>query len=443
MSKVGRSYKKATELPSRTNSEVSSSDIIAVSDIESGNDYKVTISEARRIINATNEVLIKSVDDFPTPIAGIITLEDDTAYLIDGDVDLGTNRIVCGDNNAIHGFSPEISVLHGTYTSQAMITANQSLSCYRIAFYVEGTGAKIINLDASTSPDANNAIDWQLVNFIGGDIGTIKDYSNCVFSTVGTIDRTDEGFPALGSGFIFDGTIGSVVFTDSLLTASGSSVKAIEFLSTLTLSRRFRATDSVFLSVSGGIAIETDGATIQDEGFILVDCNFSGDGTYLANIDYTDDRARFEGCRGITNTYAASEMYFATQNATATVIGATGTPVKIAGTTTAASINSKFDHAANRLTYTGALDRAFLVTATASASSGNNNQIGFYVAVNGTVVDRSETYITANSSGRLENVTFKTIVSLSTDDYIETFVENNTATNNVTVEYMNITVTEI
>lgn len=387
--------------------------------------------------------VIKTLTDFPTAVSGVITLEDDVAYLIDGDVNIGANRIVCGDNNAIIGHSPEISFLHNTLASAAMITGIQTLNCFDISFYVSGAGATILDLDAATSPDTNNAIDWRNVNFSGGDIGTIKDYSNVIMNTIGIIDKTDEGLPALGDGFTFDGTIGSVVFTDSIFTASGSGNTAVTLAATLTLTRRFRASDCAFVITSSAVGIDhVTGVTIDPEGLILRDCNFAGGATYLVGVDYTNDDARFEGCRGITNTYAAG---YATMigNSTVTTISTSSTPVKIAGATTNSNLTQKFTHTSNRLTYTGALSRLCKITAIVTLSSGNNRQIGVYIAKNGTVIDESETYLTTNSGGRLENGTCQTVSQVTTDDYFEVWVENNTDTNNVTVEDLSLSIVDV
>ena len=125
-------------------------------------------------------------------------------------------------------------------------------------------------------------------------------------------------------------------------------------------------------------------------------------------------------------------------NSTATNITTIGTAVKVAGTTTSASITQKFTNANNRATYTGAIQRDFKVTAVLSADSGNNNQIGIYVAKNGTVIPESEVYITTNAGGRAEGGVVQVIVSLEQDDYSEIFVEYETSETDITVSDLNV-----
>lgn len=166
----------------------------------------------------------------------------------------------------------------------------------------------------------------------------------------------------------------------------------------------------------------------------------SGGGTYNSGVQYTDNKALFVNCKGINNSDSIAN-YYMSDNATVTNVITVATPLKIAGTTTANSINQKFTHTSNRETYTGAINRNFKVTATVSVTSASaNDQIGFYVAKNGTVLTESEMYVTTNASARAESVTIQTLVSLVTNDYIEIWVENDTDASDVTVTFLNVVI---
>ena len=73
----------------------------------------------------------------------------------------------------------------------------------------------------------------------------------------------------------------------------------------------------------------------------------------------------------------------------------------------------------------------------------NNTQVGSYIAKNGAVISFSVIYTTADGNNRAENVTVQTIVELTQDDYVEFWVENESGTNNVTIEDMTAIVNEI
>jgi hypothetical protein len=131
-------------------------------------------------------------------------------------------------------------------------------------------------------------------------------------------------------------------------------------------------------------------------------------------------------------------QYYINGNTTSTAIATAGVAVKAAGTTTSGPLTSKFTNTANRATYTGAVAKIFKGTATLSLSAGNNDSIGVYFAKNGTVILESEMYATTDSNGELVNVTVQALVTLATTDYLEIFVENESAAVDITVADMNV-----
>jgi len=125
---------------------------------------------------------------------------------------------------------------------------------------------------------------------------------------------------------------------------------------------------------------------------------------------------------------------------TATTIATAGTYVKVAGTTTAGTL-SNFTHPANnRLTYTGTVTRKFLVTAALSFHGTNSNDYNFAFHKNtSSALTMSIISTTATGAGNLAHVSCQCIVELATNDFIEMFVTNIDASNNATVDFMNIT----
>lgn len=129
-------------------------------------------------------------------------------------------------------------------------------------------------------------------------------------------------------------------------------------------------------------------------------------------------------------------MYIST--ATETSVSTQNTPLKALGTTTAGDALRDFTHAANRLTYTGAPDREFMVTAALSLSAAQNNQIlAFHIAKNGSVVVASEIHRKAAIGADIGAASVMVEVPLSKNDYVELWVENKSGTTNLTIEFMN------
>jgi len=132
-------------------------------------------------------------------------------------------------------------------------------------------------------------------------------------------------------------------------------------------------------------------------------------------------------------------------NATATVIAAANTPVKVAGATTAGSMKNFSMPANNQLKYIG----RNAVTVTMHVSICVNDyyptirKLTFYLAKNGAVVSSSGQSCGATtglvaSTDDSKNVSLHYISRLLTNDTIEIWVENNTAIQNVTVQDMHV-----
>lgn len=121
-------------------------------------------------------------------------------------------------------------------------------------------------------------------------------------------------------------------------------------------------------------------------------------------------------------------------NSTATVIASTSTPVKVAGTWTADIHDNFTASTAGRLTYTGTETQVVRVQSvlTLSPVSGANQHISVYIAKNGTVISatRQEMHIT-NGTDMIIPCIWQ--LSMATNDYVEVFVQNATATNNIIV----------
>ena len=112
----------------------------------------------------------------------------------------------------------------------------------------------------------------------------------------------------------------------------------------------------------------------------------------------------------------------------------TSAPIKILGTTVSNNFFRASNGAAdNRIQYLGSKKRFFTVNATASfqATNSNNTIYVFYIAKNGTVINRSKTYIYTTNSSDIFAVPLQTVVELSPNDYVEVYVERYSGTSNM------------
>jgi len=376
-------------------------------------------------------VFVADKTDLPDAVGGVITLGEDITYYFTAHVDLTGDRLVGSANTTILGASSENCSITSTGLDivQPLFTTDYTTPVRHITFKDVGVGIEVNPSGLGTQPIA---LDWTGVNFSGCGISLIcGEIDNFIF-TKGAI---------LGSGaFTFTNSVGTIGIDNSLFVGTGDDYPLIDLQSTCVVTRRFRVIYSSFVAFGSTKAINVDvSATVPTDSYILDTCNFSGGGTYLQGIGqlFTDNEPRWVNNKGIINT-AAIGNYYMSNNATVTTISASATPVKILGTTTANAINQKLSHTDNRLTYDGELIKSFQITAIASFISGNNRKIGLYVAKNGTILTDSVMYATTSGTGRAESVTIQTITEMSNGDYIEIWIENDSSTDNITVEFLNV-----
>lgn len=173
---------------------------------------------------------------------------------------------------------------------------------------------------------------------------------------------------------------------------------------------------------------------------IAIEVPYDNSTTGLAatNVQDAIDEVTFD-----TNTSCVE--YSIQSNSTDSTISTTNTPVKILGTTTVGEITNDFSHTSNRGTFDGTLTSRYKVDATLSvvrgAGSGNKFDATFYIAKNGTVVGKSS--IPSEISDVKRPISLQMITELTNTDYIEIWVENNTNTRNVLVQFMNVNIYKI
>lgn len=139
----------------------------------------------------------------------------------------------------------------------------------------------------------------------------------------------------------------------------------------------------------------------------------------------------------ITNTPAVAQVrgqVYMQSNATATVIASTATPVLVAGTWTVDLSTNATCTTAGRITYTGTTTQILTINAALSLDpvSGSNQNLQVYLYKNGSAIAGSRIESKVNTGEHLA-VPLVYQISMATNDYIEIYVQNSTATNNITV----------
>jgi len=388
------------------------------------------INAGSLIVEGFKYISVKS--DFPTPVAGVITLLASNTYYINGDIDLTGDRLLGSDNTVLIGDSSENSILTSTGlgVGVALFTTAHTTPIRNIEFKDVDTALNISNAGTAV-------FDWVGINFLNvPNIGTIDGVGNFIFI---------DGAFLNSSGMVFTGSTGTVSFSGCLFVGDNQASDMITLDSNSIITRRFRIIYSAFVVPTNNTAIEFDaGVTIPVEGFILDTINFSGSGTYLNGITDQDNDSLFVNCVGISNTYANGQIYMS-GNVTSTTIADTTTFVKVAGTTIPGE-NSKFTGStSNRLTCDASIVRKYLITCNLTFTTGNNKvcEFGFYDSTDNVVLTPSRSKSTSNAGGRGENVSFSDIHNLIETEYLEIHCRNTTDTTNIVVTDMNVVVVQL
>lgn len=373
-------------------------------------------------------IFVEAAGDFPAAVGGVITLAANTTYVVTTTVDLAGDRLVAGENTTIIGGSSENCRLKSTgLVGLPLVTSQWSLPMRNVA--IEADVA--FDLDGAGNPGV--ALDWFGVNLTDcGSAGTIKDYNNVIWTDCALLNT---------GGLRFDGTLNTVGFNSCLFSVPAGEA-GITIEATATIARRFRVIYSSLIvpPTATGIAVPVLAAFPLSESLILDTVNFSGGGTYLDGVSQADNAALIVNAVGIENS-ASVAQYYMTGNVAVTSTTLQGAFYKVAGATTPGPYVSKFTLSDNRATYSGARASFFHVTATASLTDGNNQDIALRLAVGGATIVASTSKVNTGAGGRVENVTVQATVLLSLGSYVELWAANTTsAGGSLVVTDMNVSI---
>lgn len=375
---------------------------------------------------------IRNAEDFPAPVDGVITLEDNVEYLITGVVDIANNRIVMGQNTTLAGNGSELSYLKSSVTGHPMIYTQYTMPMRFVSLWSPNATALEVDTDGTQS------FDWLGVNFYQCQkIATVNDFRNLVWNFGASIQCED--------GFTFDGAGNAAVFQTcaNVLPVSGHTF--VEVTANASFASRGRASFCNFSTPSGVTTFDftaTTPSAFPNDSIYIQDCAFSGSGTYITGITAANNASVFRDNQGIQNSQVNAFMYMS-GNATATTFGAMNTYTKVLGTTTLDSSTQRFTHSNNRLTYTGGKPVVVKVDIDFYFTTGNNNVAAVLIAKNGTALTTyPATTATSTGTGDYNNGNYHLIVTLNPNDYIEVFVKKLADTTSLTMTNLKVIMVE-
>ncbi|MAO10231.1 MAG: hypothetical protein CMC07_04945 [Flavobacteriaceae bacterium] len=377
-----------------------------------------------------NYVLVKSVDDFPAPTSGTITLDENTLYEINGTITL-SNPIELNDAQLLGRDAGE-DVL--SKASGAVFTGTTGGNIKNLT--IEG-GGTVFAITGGTSLLFQNCIVSgmasvgtisgvglyfsNIVNFVGNTTGV-------TYTNIGNLLLNNQGWASTNAGTYetFTGTFGLIE------KVSGFSTVA-----------------------SGNTGIDVSSSPTVGTG-VLQGTVFSGGGDYVNGYNpepydgYNFSNSWTVNAPGIpreSDDVAGGNFY---SNAGLTT-GFTqdinnGNAVKVLGNGTTIA-NSLFRFTApgnNRLTYEGTKTRNFQINASLSirVTGAADDFYAFLIAKNGNIVTESNAIVRINDNTEIQNVSINAIVSLTSGDYIEIYTQrfNGSGTDTLVVFSENLSI---
>lgn len=370
----------------------------------SGNSIQIATSG---IPASTKTVVIYGIDDFPAPVAGVITLLTDTEYKLQNDVS-SANRFVMAENTVLSG--ADGSLIELEYTgSGTMFTASD------VNFKIKDI---ILRCDSGTLFDMSSSTGAH----------RFRQYTcNCYCNNIGSIDGMgvvyffSVVFLVTTQGMTFSNNNNVVIFDTSSFTIASGAGNAID-LGTATFSV-FTIDKAISLLNTSGYFLTglTGSGNINANGLgSIINTRNLGTSPLLNNISPYDDSWEIQLNSEVMNSL---DLCLMTHGGATVAITALATPAIIGATWTEHQAHRFTTTAGGRFTYDG---KGTHVSITASISADivtATDNCSFFLYLNGAQITASRV-IRSLTAGSIGNIVLIWAVELETSDYLEIWVQN-------------------
>ncbi len=364
-----------------------------------------------------NVVQVNQLSDFPTAAGGKITLAAGICYLLGANVNIGTDFLLFSAGSSVASTAPFLATL--TYTGTVPMFQGEDVSGSISALTVSCANADLINFDETGAGGTKILLVESVLVLSCKAVGTFDKFGTAVLNGMTVLACTD-GIVITGS--VMKGlrmTSISYTSTDTGfvgIDVTGATIETVNF-------------DGMILTGgAGSIGIKGDAGSANIAANFIANVSnvqFQGVTTPLSGITVDDIRWNFQG-NGLVEDTMADAMASLTANATNTVL-AVGVPSLVAGTWVAERESHFTTSTAGRLTYNGERDVTTPVDVVLNLNpvSGTSKVIRAYIALNGTVIANSGKSIKIDNGDPLA-IPLLWQLTLTTTDYLEVFIENET-----------------
>ncbi|MBK7557527.1 MAG: hypothetical protein IPI54_04125 [Chitinophagaceae bacterium] len=389
--------------------------------VSDGTNWNITGAGPLKTRN--NFVLVQSAADLPAPVAGVITLVAGITYEINGTIFM-TNKINLNGCYLV-GKDANNDKLIYTPASGELITGTKGGTMKNLTLAAITAGSKLFNLDMGST---ENLIFRD--NIVGNckDVGLVKGGYIVFFSVINYSGNLNGITYQDINHLLIDNTawFSSNYNTYEKFTGNFEMIEKLGGFS-----HGLSANGAILLDVSGIISITT-GASLKNTNIICT-------GTTVLGSFSNKWEVESMGLNTEKDDVASGNLYVS--SIANTTFSAVNTPAKILGTTTAASLFRVTSPVNNRLAYTGTKTRRFQVLCSLTCSqTSSDREYSFYIYKNGVKISESSQKIKLVNVTDQESVTISCTTSMSPNDYLEVWAENNSNTTALRVETFNLAI---
>ena len=364
---------------------------------------------------ASNKTIyVYEIGDFPTPVGSTITLEDDTEYKLQADIS-SANNFILGSNSVLSGADSTLIELEYTGAG-TMITITDKSVKIKDVFLRCDSGT----LFAWTDTGTDNIFRMFNCGLSCNNFGTFSGGNIVLFNNINV-------YAMPGTGLTFAGTT-NVLLIDTLgMNKASGAQNCIDLNSALfysiTIDKVLFVNNGTGYCISGAAA----SANIASVGIGTVTNILQlGTGPILNGIDYSDDLWEMQLNSQINNSLDVALGY---HGAATITIASAATPVLLGSAWTVDQDHRFTGTAGGTWTYTGKGTHVEITVNVSGTAATATYTYTFFIYKNGVQIAASAV-ARAFTAGTVGNLTMIWELELATNDYIEVFVQNNTAAAN-------------
>jgi len=251
-------------------------------------------------IARNNTVYVESINGFPDPVAGVITLVSGINYRFTKPINIGTIEFVIPDNGLVQFSTTNVTNNFLTTEisgSQVLFSGNitrlhiEQLNMTSInggiwADLSNATGPGFVFLDQATMTGFDSLGSIEGCSFSTENVGGVSNGAGLTLNNMFFIVMREWAFAAItGNHIILTGTLIGAIFEDLIMTPSSGDA-FIKIDPGLTIANRILVIDNLFSDAAGGTLFDPTGLDQTDPKVIAFNNN-SPDSNWIGSTGFT------------------------------------------------------------------------------------------------------------------------------------------------------------